>query len=91
MHKILLGAYPFTFLVMLILFIALIIMKVNPIVVVGLFIIRLLSQEIVLLFAYKKLLEKKLLLISPVIELIITLLYPVLVSINLVYKESKWK
>ena len=56
-----------------------------------LFGIRLLSQIILLKFTYDKLEEKKLLLISPFIELIITLIYPLMIGLNMVTKESRWK
>jgi cellulose synthase/poly-beta-1,6-N-acetylglucosamine synthase-like glycosyltransferase len=90
-HKIILGTYSASYLLFLILFLALLLLKSAPYIVTGLFVARLLSQLLILNLTHKKLLEKKLLLISPVIELIIALIFPVMVSTNLVYKERKWK
>jgi hypothetical protein len=90
-HKIILGGYPLSYMLFLGLFIYLLVVKYAPLIVITLFTFRLLSQLIVLYLTHKKLLEKKLLLISPLIELIVMLIYPLMVSINLVYKESKWK
>lgn len=90
-HKIILGGYSFSYLLFIILFAVLLMFRFATVIVAVLFIVRMLSQYIILYLAHKKLLEKKLLLISPVIELIIAVLYPLLVGSNLVYKESKWK
>jgi hypothetical protein len=90
-HKLILGGYSLSYLLLLILFLVLVLNKIAPVIVVTLFTIRVLSQMLILYLTHKKLLEKKLLLISPLIELIIALIYPVLIGSNLVYKESKWK
>lgn len=90
-HKFILGGYSLSYLLFLVAFVSLVILKVQVELVLILFAIRLLSHLVVMHFTFKRLQEKKLLLISPVIELIIALVYPVLVSINLVYKDSKWK
>jgi len=90
-HKVILGGYSLSYLLFLALFIVLLVLNFAPQIVLILFAVRLLSQLVVTHMTFKKLQEKKLLLISPVIELIITLIYPVMVSINLVFKESKWK
>lgn len=90
-HKIILGGYSLSYSLFLSLFIVLLAVNFSPQIVLILFAGRLFSQLIVTHITFKKLQEKKLLLISPLIELIITLIYPAMVSINLVYKESKWK
>jgi len=90
-HKIILGGYSMSYIILWITFILLLALQKFILVVAILFLIRLLSQIIVLKLAYTKLEEKKLLLISPLIELIITALYPVMVGFNLVSKESRWK
>jgi cellulose synthase/poly-beta-1,6-N-acetylglucosamine synthase-like glycosyltransferase len=90
-HKLILGGYPFSLLLFYACF-ALILILGTPLIWALLpLIIRIISQLIVLHRTFNKLQERKLLLISPVIELIITLIYPVMFSVNLVFKESKWK
>ena len=90
-HKILLGGYLVSLFTVFTLFIILIINNYFFIITLSLFVIRLLSQLIIFNFVFSRLLEKKLLLISPAIELLITLLYPIIGIINLVSKESRWK
>lgn len=90
-HKVILGVYSLSYFLFIALFVVLLVLKINPQFILILFVARLVSQLIILNITFKKLMEKKLLLISPVIELIIAIIYPVMVSINLVYKESKWK
>ncbi len=90
-HKFILGGYSLSYLLLVLSFIFLLIAKKLIILTIILFMARLLSQIILFKFAYDKLEEKKLLLISPLIELIITIIYPLMVGINLVYKESRWK
>jgi len=90
-HKILLGGYFVSLWAVYVLIVVLLINNYFFIIASSLFIIRLLSQLIILNFVFNRLLEKKLLLISPAIELLITLLYPLIGIINLVSKESRWK
>lgn len=90
-HKVILGGYSLTYMLLLITFICLLIVKAPLEFVLILLAVRILSHVLLMHFTFNKLLEKKLLLISPVVELIIALVYPVMVSINLVYKDSKWK
>ncbi len=90
-HKILLGGYLISLFVVFVLFITLIINKYFFIITLSLFAFRLLSQFVIFNFVFKRLMEKKLLLISPIIELLTTILYPLIGIINLVSKESRWK
>lgn len=90
-HKFLLGTYSLTYLLFIALFVALLLLKIEPWLLISPLLARVLSHLIIMHLTFKKLKEKKLLLISPVIELIISLIYPVLYSINLVHKDSKWK
>lgn len=90
-HKFILGAYSFTYLFFMVLFVVLLVIKISPFLLFIPLMARLISQLVIMHLTFNKLMEKKLLLISPVIELIIALIYPILFSINLVYKESKWK
>ncbi len=90
-HKIILGGFSLSYMVMTALLITLLALNTAPYLVLGLFFSRLVSQLIILNLTHKKLLEPKILLISPVIELIIALIFPVMVSTNLVYKQRQWK
>jgi cellulose synthase/poly-beta-1,6-N-acetylglucosamine synthase-like glycosyltransferase len=90
-HKIILGGYSVSYWLFMLLFMLVVLLKIAPLIAFIIFIIRILSQYVILYSTHKKLLEKKLLLISPVIELIIAVLYPVMFGSNLVYKERKWK
>ncbi len=90
-HKILLGGYLVSLFAVFSLFVVLLINNYFFIITLSLFGIRLLSQLTIFKFVFNRLLEKKLLLISPAIELLITLLYPLIGIINLVSKESRWK
>ena len=90
-HKFILGGYSMSYLLLLISFALILIWQKFILFTLILFGIRLLSQIILLKFTYDKLEEKKLLLISPFIELIITLIYPLMVGLNMVTKESRWK
>jgi cellulose synthase/poly-beta-1,6-N-acetylglucosamine synthase-like glycosyltransferase len=90
-HKFLLGGYMVSLIGVYGLLIILLIINFHPIIVASLFIIRLISQLLIFNFVFKRLLEKKLLLFSPAIELIITLIYPIIGLTNFVSKESKWK
>lgn len=90
-HKLVLGGYPLSLLLFYAAFALILILGISLIWALIPMIIRLISQLIILQSTFNKLQERKLLLISPVIELIITLTYPVMFSVNLVFKESKWK
>ncbi len=90
-HKFILGSYQLTLFVVYLLFIILLIKKFMILIIISALLIRTLSQMIIFFKTYKKLDEKKLLLFSPLIELKLTLIYPVMVLINLVFKESRWK
>jgi len=53
--------------------------------------VKLISQLIITNFCLNKLKEEKLLLISPLIELIFVILNPFIAISNLIYKTDKWK
>ncbi|MCK4639128.1 MAG: hypothetical protein KAT33_06885, partial [Bacteroidales bacterium] len=59
--------------------------------ILSLFIIRLLSQLFILKKCMNKLNEKKLLVLSPFLELILIILNPFLLLSNLIVKQNKWK
>ncbi|MCD4664604.1 MAG: glycosyltransferase [Bacteroidales bacterium] len=90
-HKILLSTYHVSLFFVIILFLFLIVAKFNFWIVLLLFLIRLFSQILILKKSLNKLNEKKLLLISPIIELMLVVIYPVLVFLNLIFKQNKWK
>ena len=90
-HKIMLGTYSASFVVMMLLFIFFLSINYQLNIVLSLFAGRILSQSIVLKFANNKLQEKKLLLLSPLIEIILAILYPIIIFVNLVYKQKRWK
>ncbi|OQX79647.1 MAG: hypothetical protein B6D61_03240 [Bacteroidetes bacterium 4484_249] len=90
-HKIILGLYSFSLFIVFLSFILLLVVKFCPILVVSLFVLRFLSQILILKKSTDKLNEKKLLLISPLIEVLLLGIYPVIVIANLVSKQSRWK
>lgn len=90
-HKLVLGVYSFSFYMFLTLFIILLLLNSQIEIALIIFVTRLLSQLVLFSRLFYKLKEKKLLLLSPIIELIITFVYPIMVFSNLVHKESRWK
>ena len=90
-HKILLSTYHVSLFFVILLFLFLIVAKFNFWIVLLLFLIRLFSQILILKKSFNKLNEKKLLLISPIIELMLVVIYPVLAFSNLIFKQNKWK
>jgi cellulose synthase/poly-beta-1,6-N-acetylglucosamine synthase-like glycosyltransferase len=90
-HKFMLGLYSFSLFLLYALFIILLLLKFNILFVLIPFIVRLLSKLIIFKKSMYKLNEKKLLLISPLIELFLLVFFPLMVFANLVIKESKWK
>ncbi|MBN2175962.1 MAG: glycosyltransferase [Bacteroidales bacterium] len=90
-HKILIGLYPASLIVTYITFILLLLLGKFFYLVLALFLIRMASQLIIFKKSFHRLLEKKLLLISPLIEVFFLGIYPVMGFINLVFKQTKWK
>ena len=74
-----------------ILFVLSLLTQIQPIAVLSLFFLRLLSQIIIFKKAMDRLGERDLLLFSPVFELILLFIYPALSLSNTVIKENKWK
>lgn len=72
-------------------FIALLIVQFNWIVVVILFLLRLSIQLIIFNKSMKQLAEKDLLLISPIIELMLLVIYPMITFSNMTMKKNNWK
>jgi cellulose synthase/poly-beta-1,6-N-acetylglucosamine synthase-like glycosyltransferase len=90
-HKIILGGYAASFILMLAGVVWQSVVGDFLLIVALFFLIRLLSQMIIFKNTFYRLGEKKLLLISPLIELYLTLIFPVMVFVNLLFKEGQWK
>ncbi len=89
--KILLTAYSVSQFFVWLLFFVLIFYKFNMFYLLVLIGVKLISQLIITNFCLNKLKEEKLLLISPLIELIFVILNPLIAISNLIYKTDKWK
>jgi len=89
--KILLTAYSVSQFFVWLLFFVLIFYKFNMFYLLVLIGVKLISQLIITNFCLNKLKEEKLLLISPLIELIFVILNPFIAISNLIYKTDKWK
>jgi hypothetical protein len=72
-------------------FITLLIMQFQPLVVLCVFALRLLVQMLIFSRSMKSLDEKDLLLFSPVIELLLMMIYPMITLSNMFMKKNKWK
>jgi glycosyltransferase involved in cell wall biosynthesis len=90
-HKFLLGLYSGSLMLFYLVFVLLLILKFSFILVIGAFSLRLLSMLIIFKKSMIRLNEKKLLLISPIIELLLLGIYPVIILANQVIREKKWK
>ncbi|MCD4729330.1 MAG: glycosyltransferase [Bacteroidales bacterium] len=90
-HKFLLGLYSFSLILAILSFIFLLTLKVNILIVLILFGIRLLSQFVIIKKAGDQLMEKKLLLFSPLIELFLLGVFPIMILTNLIIKRNRWK
>jgi len=90
-HKFLLGLYSFSLILAILSFIFLLTLKVNILIVLILFGIRLLSQLVIIKKAGDQLMEKKLLLFSPLIELFLLGVFPIMILTNLIIKRNRWK
>jgi glycosyltransferase involved in cell wall biosynthesis len=90
-HRFLIGLYPVSLIFFYLSLIFLLIGSDFIYLALVLFVVRLLSQLIIFKKSFDRLLEKKLLLISPLIEVYFLGIYPVMGLINLVFKQTKWK
>jgi hypothetical protein len=89
--KFLLTAYSTSLFLTWVLFFVLVFFKFNLLYLLMLIGLKLISQLIITYFCLKKLKEEKLLLISPLVELIFVILNPLIAISNLIYKTDKWK
>lgn len=90
-HKFLLGLYSASLFLFYALLITLVALKYNLILVACVFVLRWISWLFIFKKSMMKLNEKKLLLISPISELFLLGVYPVMVLVNQVIREKKWK
>lgn len=90
-HKFLLGLYSLSIIVAILSFIILLTLKVNILIILILFGIRLLSQLVIIKKACDQLMEKKLLLFSPLIELFLLGVFPIMILTNLIIKRNRWQ
>jgi len=72
-------------------FIIALILQFQPVVVLSLFGLRLLIQILIFNKSMKLLAEKDLLLFSPLIELMLLMIYPVITLANMFVRKNKWK
>jgi glycosyltransferase involved in cell wall biosynthesis len=72
-------------------FIAALIVQFQPLIVLSFFALRLLIQILIFNKSMKLLAEKDLLLFSPVIELLLLVVYPMITISNMFVKKNKWK
>jgi len=90
-HKFLLAMFSITLFLSYALFIILTILLYNIVLILPLLLIRIFSQMYVFKKCMKKLDEKDLLLISPLLEFFFLILNPILVISNSLTKQDKWK
>jgi glycosyltransferase involved in cell wall biosynthesis len=90
-HKFLLGLYTSSMLMFYLIFALLLVLRYSFLLVMIVFALRLLSWLIVFKKSMIRLNERKLLLISPLCELFLLGVYPVIYLANQVAREKKWK
>ncbi len=89
--KWLLGTWSASQLAFFVLFTLMVILGFNLLVVLGLMLIRIVSYLLITKLSMNRLNEKKLLVFSPIAEVFLMLLYPVLSLVNMVTKPDRWK
>jgi len=90
-HRLFLMAYPLSLFFFYALSITLLILNSWFIVILALFVVRTISFLLIQKSALQKLKEQKLLLISPVLEVLIYALQGVVMALNIFNKKNKWK
>lgn len=89
-HKLMLAVYPFTLLLFIYLFIALVIQQVSIHLIVGVFVLRLLIQMLIFIKIEKRLGSNDLWFLAPILELFFMFFNPLLVISNFIKKNTKW-
>lgn len=72
-------------------FIAILIIQFEPVIVLSIFALRLIIQILIFSKSMKQLAEKDLLFLSPIIELLLMFIYPMITFSNMFMKKNKWK
>jgi cellulose synthase/poly-beta-1,6-N-acetylglucosamine synthase-like glycosyltransferase len=72
-------------------FIAVLIIQFEPVIVLSIFALRLIIQILIFSKSMKQLAEKDLLFLSPIIELLLMFIYPMITLSNMFMKKNKWK
>jgi glycosyltransferase involved in cell wall biosynthesis len=89
--KFLLGLGYFSKLLLYLSFIALMILNYNWIIVLGAFSVFFISHWLILALSAGKMQEKDLAVLTPILEVFLLVLIPVIYFTNLVYRQEKWK
>ena len=90
-HKILLTLGPLSYVLMILGLIGSIVFQVEVEIIASIFAFRLLIQMIIYFKSMDKLEEKDLIWFAPIMELILTIIYPIIFLSNLIQTENKWK
>ena len=90
-HLFLLGTWSLSTFLFYFLLISLLSVNYLTAIVGSIFLARLLSQLIIYKKTFNRLNEKKLLLISPLVEVVLLILYPIIIISNLFVKQNRWK
>jgi len=88
--KLILGLLSVANISFYLLFAALMLLNYNILIVASLFILRLISQLVIFSKCINKLSERKLLLFSPIFDILFTVLNPLIAFTNLVSRKRKW-
>lgn len=72
-------------------FITILIVQFQPVIVLSLFALRLMIQLLIFSKSMNKLAEKDLLFLSPIIELVLMVIYPMITLSNMFMKKNKWR
>jgi len=89
--KWLLGLWSFSQLLFILLFILLMSLGYNLIITATAFLLRIVSYLLITKLSMNRLNEKKLLVFSPIAELLLMIFYPLLSLVNMISKPDKWK
>jgi glycosyltransferase involved in cell wall biosynthesis len=89
-HKFLLGLYVFSQWIFLGCFVAALILWFQPYIVLGAFVVRLSIQMLIFNFAMKRMGERDLLFLTPIMEIFFLLFYPVITLSRIFQRKRKW-
>jgi len=90
-HKLLLGLYSMSLLCFYVLIILMLSLNFSIIPVLGLFALRMILQYIILAYCFRKLNEKDLILLIPLLEIVLLFLNTGIGFSNLFHRPNKWK